>query len=177
MRWLRKRWRAAALTGLLVMVAGLDPVDTLAGKVEVDRRASRRLLGEAKSAIAAGNAIAARSYLDSLQAVDPGSQDVPYLGAQLRLVAADTVGAETLLAKGMERFPLSPRYKLLFTRILLARGRSGEAADLVFGVLAVSPGNQEAGYLQGSIALANADTVLALDLWESVLEAELEGGK
>ena len=181
MRWSRVMPRATALFVLLVLACCLGSVDSLAGRKanedRTGRRAGRQFLGEAKSALAAGDSDRARAYLDSLQVVDPGHQDIPFLGAQLRLAAADTAGAEALLAEGLERSPLSSRLKLLSARVLMARGRTNEASELVTAVLAVNPGDSEAGYLDGAIALAESDTVLALNLWELVLEAELGGGK
>lgn len=142
-----------------------------------DRQAGRRYVVAARSALRSGEVAAAQAYLDSLQAVDSDNQEVPYLGARLRLAAGDTAGAETILEEGIVRAPLAVRLKLLSAGIAMARGRTAVAEKLLDEVNALTPGDPEAAYLSGLLALAASDTTGALDLWDRALEAAVAGGR
>jgi len=106
---------------------------------------------------------------------DPKNPDVFFHTGRLRLHTGDTTDATAVLQEGVAKAPLSTRLKLLLARVRIAAGAHEEAAELVKSVLAVKPREGEAHYLSGLIALAQADTVQAVDAWHRALQIALEG--
>jgi predicted Zn-dependent protease len=164
---------------ILALVLGMFPGLALTGQApdKADRRAVRKFLVAARSALQEGRSSEAQTYLDSLLAVDPGNQDAHYMGAQLKLSAGDTLGAVSILEEGLAQSPLAVRLKLLTARIHIAQGRNADADELLTRVAAMRPKDSEVGYLRGLLALAENDTLQTLDLWEQALETKLEGGQ
>jgi len=146
-----------------------------------DRKAtiqrSRALLTEARAAFAAGEADSALAKLESVLDEDPANPDAFYFIGLIKLSHADTSGAEVALTEGVRQAPLSRRLKLLLARVWVEAGKPTEAENLVAEVTAIRPHDLDALYIKGLIALARNDSTAALEVWDTALAEELEGGK
>ena len=79
-----------------------------------------------------------------------------------------------MLAKGIEKSPLSSRLKLLLARSMIAEEQLAEASELIDAVLAIKPKEGEALFLKGIVFLAQGDTLKAIQNWEDALGFRLE---
>ena len=170
------RLRRPGLRVVVCAAAVLLVVASAAAERTTDRTEIRRLLASAQQATEQGDTAAAMASLDSVFVADPRNPDAPYRLGILHLASGDTASAVTSFEEGVAVAPMSRRLKLTLAFLYTIQGDE-RAAGLVDEVLMLRRNDVDALYLRGLMALAEGDSVTALETWDGVLAAKIQGSR
>jgi putative PEP-CTERM system TPR-repeat lipoprotein len=115
------------------------------------------LLADARLAVARRQVDRALQKADAALAIQPKSADAMLVKAQALRMKGDLVGSTAVLDQAVEAAPDSLQAKLDRASMLLATGKVTSAQSDVQAVLAISPGNVQAIYLQAVLQANSKD--------------------
>ena len=161
---------------VVFLLAGKGDADENADSTSINPRLEiRRLLRASDAEYRQGNWDKALAVIDSLMTFDPSNPDGFYLKGKISLAKGDTASALDILTLASQKAPRSERIKLLLARLYLKQGNGEEVLVLTGSILAIKPSDSEASYLQGCGLLLQGDTAQAVEIFERVLDKELDG--